>query len=282
MDVSDYRDDGRKAKVEKLRNKEMRWELEAENRSLSDSEMSAWLETRKQWEISEKEHENMLCQKSRFRWDVEGDENLEIFHAFVKRRNKKCNLRGLMVDGVWCEDPMSYEMLLQDYCKNVSGKGETSGGKCGGEEKNAFIKEVVKKGIFRGVMVGTNKVSVSHLQYADDTIFFEEWNKENAKSLMCILKCFEEVSGLKVNYNKSKLYGIGVNEDEMMDMAKWMGCGTGEFPFTYLGLPIGENMRRVSAWGPAVDKFQNKLADWKAKTMSFGVAFNDRLGFPPF
>ncbi|GKB26926.1 reverse transcriptase domain, reverse transcriptase zinc-binding domain protein [Tanacetum coccineum] len=129
------------------------------------------------------------------------------------------------------------------------------------EGLNAIVTEAVEKGIFRGVMVGTNKVSVSHIQYADDTIFFGEWNKENAKSLMCILKCFEEVFGLKVNYNKSKLYGIGVNEEEMMDMARWMGCGTGEFPFTYLGLPIGENMRRVSAWGPVVDKFKNKLAD---------------------
>ncbi|GJU45075.1 kinase-like domain, beta-lactamase/transpeptidase-like protein [Tanacetum coccineum] len=51
-----------------------------------------------------------------------------------------------------------------------------------------------------------------------------EWNKENAKSLMCILKCFEEDSGLRVNYNKSKLYGIGVSNMEMAAMARWMGC----------------------------------------------------------
>ncbi|GKE60648.1 hypothetical protein Tco_1511015 [Tanacetum coccineum] len=62
-----------------------------------------------------------------------------------------------------------------------------------------------------------------------------EWNKENDKSLMCILKCFEEVSVLRVNYNKSKLYGIGVNDGELSDMALRMGCGVGEFPFTYLG-----------------------------------------------
>ncbi|GJV13200.1 hypothetical protein Tco_1354741 [Tanacetum coccineum] len=87
---------------------------------------------------------------------------------------------------------------------------------------------------------------------------------------MCILKCFEEVSRLRVNYNKSKLYGIGVNEGDMSDMARWMGCDIGEFSFTYLGLPIGENMRRVSAWTLMVEKFIKRLADWKAKTMSFG------------
>ncbi|GJS85950.1 reverse transcriptase domain, reverse transcriptase zinc-binding domain protein [Tanacetum coccineum] len=103
----------------------------------------------------------------------------------------------------------------------------------------AIVTEAVEKCIFRGVVVGANKVTVSHLQYANDTIFFCEWNKENAKALMCVLKCFEEVSGLKVNYNKSKIYDIRVNEGDMMDMARWKGCSIGEFPFTYLGLPIG-------------------------------------------
>ena len=59
---------------------------------------------------------------------------------------------------------------------------------------------------------------------------------------MCILKCFEQVSGIRVNFNKSKLYGVGVNEEEIGEMARWMRCGVGELPFVYLGLPIGECM----------------------------------------
>ncbi|GKB38833.1 RNA-directed DNA polymerase, eukaryota, reverse transcriptase zinc-binding domain protein, partial [Tanacetum coccineum] len=51
-------------------------------------------------------------------------------------------------------------------------------------------------------------------------------------------------------------------------MARWMGCDNGEFPFTYLGMPIGENMRRVNAWNTMVEKFKMKLGDWKAKTLS--------------
>ncbi|GKB93699.1 hypothetical protein Tco_0979836 [Tanacetum coccineum] len=86
---------------------------------------------------------------------------------------------------------------------------------------------------------------------------------------MCILKCFEEVSGLRVNYNKSKLYGFGVNEVDLRDMARWMRCRVGEFPFTYLGLPIGENMRRVGAWNTVMVKVKNLLAYWKSKSMSF-------------
>nr|GEV22819.1 transposon TX1 uncharacterized [Tanacetum cinerariifolium] len=65
------------------------------------------------------------------------------------------------------------------------------------EGLNAIVSEAVEKGIFRGVVVGGNNVMVPHLQYTDDTIFFGDWDKDNAKSLMCILKCFEEASGLK-------------------------------------------------------------------------------------
>ncbi|GJS17399.1 hypothetical protein Tco_0411871 [Tanacetum coccineum] len=52
-------------------------------------------------------------------------------------------------------------------------------------------------------------------------------------------------------------------------MARWMSCGLGELPLTYLGLPIGVCMRRTCAWNPVVEKLKKRLADWKAKTMSF-------------
>ncbi|GKG11045.1 LINE-1 reverse transcriptase like protein, partial [Tanacetum coccineum] len=60
------------------------------------------------------------------------------------------------------------------------------------EGLNAIVNEAMDKGIYKSVRVGSDHVSISHLQYADDTIFFGEWNMENARSLMCILRCFEE------------------------------------------------------------------------------------------
>lgn len=60
---------------------------------------------------------------------------------------------------------------------------------------------------------------ISHLQYAYGTIFFGEWGRDNASKLMYILKCFEEVLGLKFNLRKSSLYGIGI-ENEGADYGK--------------------------------------------------------------
>ncbi|GKB92679.1 reverse transcriptase domain, reverse transcriptase zinc-binding domain protein [Tanacetum coccineum] len=138
------------------------------------------------------------------------------------------------------------------------------------EGLNALLKQVVDNDILEGVRVGKDEVMVSHLQYVDDTIIFGEWSKENACSLMNILKCFEEVAGLKINLRKSKLYGVGVKSDDLNRMARYMKCGVGEFPFMYLGLSIGVNMRRVSAWNDVIDRFKSRLSEWKAKAMSFG------------
>nr|GEW10654.1 hypothetical protein [Tanacetum cinerariifolium] len=74
------------------------------------------------------------------------------------------------------------------------------------EGLNSMIKEVVQKGIFKGNKVGSERVVVSRLQYADDTIFFGKRDKENAKNSMCILKCFERVSGLKFKIEGDALW----------------------------------------------------------------------------
>ncbi|GKB13721.1 cysteine-rich receptor-like protein kinase, partial [Tanacetum coccineum] len=85
-----------------------------------------------------------------------------------------------------------------------------------------------------------------------------------------IFNGFEKVSGLNVNLNKSRVYGVGVSRGEVEDMARCMRCSVGELPITYLGLPVGVCMRSESSWRSVVKKFKKHLTDWKDKAMSFG------------
>lgn len=80
--------------------------------------------------------------------------------------------------------------------------------------------------------MGKDGVMVSHLPYADDTIYFGEWDRLNASNLMCIHKAFEEMSGLKINFQKSCVYGVGVEDKDIDDMASFMRCKVGKLPFT--------------------------------------------------
>ncbi|XP_071689089.1 uncharacterized protein [Rutidosis leptorrhynchoides] len=129
------------------------------------------------------------------------------------------------------------------------------------EGLNYLTKKAVREDLFKGVEIGANKVPISQLQYT---------NRQNFCNLMKILKCFENVSGLKINFHKSQFYGLGVSNVEVERMASRVDCKVGEFPFTYFGLPIGRNMNKAENWDPVVEKFNTKLAHWRTKMISYG------------
>ncbi|XP_071727213.1 uncharacterized protein [Rutidosis leptorrhynchoides] len=104
---------------------------------------------------------------------------------------------------------------------------------------NHLIKSAALHSRFYGISIGRGDLRVTHLQYADDTIFFGEWDRRNVQNLTKILKCFELTPGLKINFHKSCVYGLGVSKVETENMAAWLGCAAGTLPITYLGLPLG-------------------------------------------
>ncbi|GKD67985.1 hypothetical protein Tco_1322075 [Tanacetum coccineum] len=130
--------------------------------------------------------------------------------------------------------------------------------------------EAKAKDIFKGVKVGNDNVEISHLQFADDALILGEWSHENAKNLCRLLRCFHLASGLKVNFSKNKIFGVGATMGDTNLLASILCCQPSSLPFTYLGLPIGANMNRSCNWKPIIDKFHNRLSSWKARSLSFG------------
>ncbi|GJU19224.1 putative RNA-directed DNA polymerase, eukaryota, reverse transcriptase zinc-binding domain protein [Tanacetum coccineum] len=137
------------------------------------------------------------------------------------------------------------------------------------EGLHAFICKAINTGMYKGISIGNN-LHISHLMYADDVIFIGDWSLHNASNLICILCCFFLVSGLKINVNKSKISGICISNVEIMVMANVIGCGAANFPFKYLGVPVGCNMARCSNWDPVIQKFSTRLSHWKARLLSVG------------
>jgi hypothetical protein len=77
---------------------------------------------------------------------------------------------------------------------------------------NVLMNALVSNDLFRGYKVGRNrKVLLSHLYFADDTIFIAEKSWSNVRSMRAVLLLFEVVSGLKVNFNKSMLTGVNLS-----------------------------------------------------------------------
>ena len=82
------------------------------------------------------------------------------------------------------------------------------------------------------------------LHFIDDTIFFSMIDIKNIMTIKCVLICFEIVSGLKVNYTKSKLIGLRIQNNVLHRFSMILYCSTMEVPFKYLGVPVGANHRR--------------------------------------
>ncbi|XP_071715171.1 uncharacterized protein [Rutidosis leptorrhynchoides] len=80
-------------------------ELKAENASLSNVELLQWKDSRRKWLDKEKLKSSMLKQKARLRWNLEGDENTRFFHSVIRNKQNQCNIKGLIIDGIWNENP---------------------------------------------------------------------------------------------------------------------------------------------------------------------------------
>ncbi|KAE8681501.1 Exocyst complex component 5 [Hibiscus syriacus] len=135
-----------------------------------------------------------------------------------------------------------------------------------GELFHLLLLKAVSSGLFSGLVVGKDETSLnfSHLQFADDLIIFCIASKTHVLNVKRVLRVFEVISGLKLNLTKSKLFGINISEEKVMQWANTIGCAVGYFPSKYLGLPLGAKRNSITLWDPVVQKFYKKalLGKW--------------------
>ncbi|RZB64931.1 DNA ligase 4 isoform D [Glycine soja] len=138
------------------------------------------------------------------------------------------------------------------------------------EGLTGLMRTAISKNMFSSYQVGSQKEDVNILQYADDTLFFGAVTTDNVRVLKSILRCFEMVSGLKINYAKSHCGCIGKSEGWCRDAAQFLNYSQLDIPFSYLGIPVGTSSKSWSVWQPIIRKFEAKLAKWKQRCLSMG------------
>ncbi|XP_059636152.1 uncharacterized protein LOC132278376 [Cornus florida] len=117
------------------------------------------------------------------------------------------------------------------------------------EALSKLIQRAVDLGCLIGFRVGrdvASQLEISRLMFANDTLMLCDANAYQLRYLRCVLVWFQVVSGLKVNIRKNILMPVReVPEIEMF--AQILGCRTGSFPISYLGLPLGAPSRCVES-----------------------------------
>jgi hypothetical protein len=69
-------------------------------------------------------------------------------------------------------------------------------------------------------------------KYADGTLLFLQHDYKFASYLKWLMTCFEKLSGMKINFNKSDLISINLDEEESHSYAQIFCCILGTFPLS--------------------------------------------------
>nr|GFA30566.1 RNA-directed DNA polymerase, eukaryota [Tanacetum cinerariifolium] len=168
-----------------------------------------------------------IAQKAKIKWAVEGDENVKFFHGMLNKKRSQSNIRGVMVNGTWVDDPIQVKLEFFDHFRDA--------------------------GLFTRIKINS-MVNLSHLFYADDVIFLGQWSELNIDSLVQVLECFFRAFGLRINMCKSKIMGVNVVDGKVKNAAVKLGCLVLKTPFTYLGTKVEDIMSRKHAWKEVVDR----------------------------
>lgn len=83
------------------------------------------------------------------------------------------------------------------------------------EGLSILVSRAMELGVYEAAELGRNRVAVSHLLYADDTIFIGKESSSNIIAIRRILKNFELLSGLKVNFQKCNLMGVNTDGESL-------------------------------------------------------------------
>jgi hypothetical protein len=123
---------------------------------------------------------------------------------------------------------------------------------------------------FDGLVPHLVEDGLSILQYVDDTILLLEDDLKKTKNLKMVLGAFEKLSGLKINFHKSKLFSFGETRERVAEYVDLFGCKECAFPFRYLGIPMSYCKLSIKDWREVEERFQKKLSSWKGNLLSSG------------
>ena len=76
------------------------------------------------------------------------------------------------------------------------------------------------------------------LQYANDTPIFMKADARQLFFLKALLNSFAKSTSLKLNFLKSMMVLVNIDEVKLDILLRTLGCTNGTLAFTYLGLPL--------------------------------------------
>ncbi|XP_038998866.1 uncharacterized protein LOC120124224 [Hibiscus syriacus] len=134
---------------------------------------------------------------------------------------------------------------------------------------SSLLDAAAKHGIFK-FHPKCRRISLTHLCFTDDLLVFCHGSLGAVLGVQCTLDKFYELSGLKLNAQKTELYACGVNMFDLEQIRMAIGFRVGQLPVRYLGVPLVTRKLIGKDCEALLTKIKDKLRIWSNKNLSYG------------
>ncbi|CAA7037615.1 unnamed protein product [Microthlaspi erraticum] len=122
-----------------------------------------------------------------------------------------------------------------------------------------------------GLKVARASPAVSHLLFADDSLFFCRATSEESRVLLQILKEYEVTSGQQINFAKSSVqFGHTVDTGVRAEIHQILGIGNVGGMGQYLGIPESMGGAKTKIFSFLIDRQHKRINGWNSKWLSKG------------
>jgi hypothetical protein len=84
-----------------------------------------------------------------------------------------------------------------------------------------------------------------------------------------VLLLFDQISGMKINFHKSAVIPINLEEGRIHEISHILNCPVGVFPFTYLGVPLHYERLKREDMQPLIDKLIKRTYGWRGRLLAY-------------
>ena len=78
------------------------------------------------------------------------------------------------------------------------------------------------------------------------------------------------MSGMKINFEKSEIFSVGLSAVEMNVAAEMLGCKSGVLTMNYLGMPVSCHKISKAQLSYVCEKIEKRLGTWQCEYLSSG------------
>jgi len=133
-----------------------------------------------------------------------------------------------------------------------------------------LLRKAEEDNVIHGHQICRGTPPISHLLFADDSIFFCKASLDQARAIGSVLRLYEKASGQQVNFGKSSIsFGRGIRRHRREEIIQALDIREVLAQDKYLGLPTHVGRSRMRSFISIKDRVGQRLTGWTNKLISW-------------